>query len=238
MGEPDSLGSIHFWIGCFALVCGAAAFISRKGGRIHCSAGTGFLAAMILLGLSGLWLSLAREILFTVFLSLIALHAVITGWAAARPPAGLARAVTLGSGTASSLIALGAAMGGAIAAAAPGGALNGLQPAAFHTLAAVSAVLSVFDWRYAFAPAPSRARRLTRHLGRMGFSLFLATGIFFFGNSHVLPAAVRQPLLLSAPVLAVLAWTAVYAIRTRLRAGRGPIKSSPSLQDNPGRIQQ
>jgi len=218
MGEPDSLGSIHFWIGCFALACGAAAFSARKGGRIHRSAGTGFLAAMILLGLSGLWLSLAREILFTVFLSLIALHAVITGWAAARPRAGLARAVTLGSGAASSLIALGAVTGGAITAGAPGGALNGLQPGAFHLLAAVSAVLSVFDWRYAFAPAPSRARRLTRHLGRMGFSLFLATGIFFFGNSHVLPEALRLPALLAAPVLAVVAATLLFAFLTRFPA--------------------
>jgi uncharacterized membrane protein len=218
MGEPDSLGSIHFWIRCFALVCGVAAFSARKGGRVHRSAGAGFLAAMILLGLSGLWLSLAREILFTVFLSLIALHAVITGWAAARPRSGLARAVTLGSGTVSCLIALGAVTGGAIAAAAPGGALNGLQPGAFHTLAAVSAVLSVFDWRYAFAPAPSRPRRLTRHLGRMGFSLFLATGIFFFGNSHALPEALRQPALLTAPVLAVVAATLIHAALTRFKA--------------------
>lgn len=227
MGEPDSLGSIHFWIGCFALVCGAAAFSARKGGRVHRSAGTGFMAAMILLGLSGLWLSLAREILFTVFLSLIALHAVITGWAAARPRAGLARAVTLGSGAASGLIALGAVTGGVIAAAAPGGALNGLQPAAFHTLAAVSAVLSVFDWRYALAPAPSRARRLTRHLGRMGFSLFLATGIFFFGNSHVLPEALRRPALLAAPVLAVVAATLIHAALTRFKARpAGPAQTS------------
>lgn len=227
MGEPDSLGLIHFWVGCFALVCGLAAFSTRKGGAIHRAAGSGFVAAMIVLSLSGLWLSVAREILFTVFLSLIALHAVITGWAAARPGFGLARAVTIGSGTASSLIALGALAGGVIAGSAPGGTLDGLEPAAFYVSAAVSATLSAFDWRYALARSTTRSRRLTRHLGRMGFSLFLATGIFFFGNSHVLPEALRQPPLLAAPVLAVVAATVIHGALTRFKAGSsGPAKPS------------
>lgn len=216
MGEPDSLGSVHFWIGCFALVCGLAAFSVRKGGRMHKAAGTGFMGAMVLLSLSGLWLSLARDILFTVFLSLLALHAVVTGWAAARPATALSRLVTISAWPASGLLTLGAIMGGLIAGAASGGALNGLAPGAFYTIAAVSAVLCVFDWRYASAAAPSRPRRLTRHLGRVGFSMFLAAAIFFFGNSHVLPEALRTPLVLAAPVVAVVAGTLAYAARTRL----------------------
>ncbi len=218
MSEPESLGSVHFWIGCLALACGLLAFAAPKGGRVHRSAGGVFVAAMILLSLSGLWLSLAREILFTVFLSFIALHAILTGWAAARPADTLGRLVTQSAGAASALLSLGALSGGIIAAGAPDGALNGLEPSAFHVLAAVSAVLCVFDWRYAMTPAPSRRRRLTRHLGRMGFSMFLATGIFFFGNSHVLPEAARTPALLSAPVLAVVLGTLIYAARTRFAA--------------------
>jgi len=218
MSEPEYLGSIHFWIGCFCLVSGFVAFAARKGRRVHRMAGWVFALSMILLCLSGLWLSLAREILFTIFLSLIALHAVVTGGAAAQLASQAGRWITRSAPIASGALTVGAVLGGFQAAAAPGGALNGLAPNAFYVLAGVGALLCVFDARFVLTPSPPDSRRLTRHLGRMGFSFFLATGIFFFGNSHVLPEVLRAPAILATPVVVVVAWTLIYGVRTRLRA--------------------
>lgn len=215
MTEPDMLGDLHFWIGCGAIIAGFAAFASRKGESLHRKAGTLFVVGMGLLALSGLWLSLAREILFTVFLSAISFHALITGWAAARHRSVLCRWISRLAPIASGLVVLGAVAGGLMAGASPDGALNGLPPAAFYFVAFVSALLCGLDVFYALMPAPTLRVRLTRHLWRMGFSFFLATGIFFFGNNHVLPEILRTPWFLALPVLAVIVWTAFHAVRTR-----------------------
>lgn len=215
MSEPALLGDAHFWIGCVAIAAGFTAFAARKGKTAHPCTGAVFVAAMALLTASGLWLSLAREILFTVFLSAIAFHAVASGWAAAAMEKKIGRVWTKTSPIFSGAIVLGASYGGMRAAAAPGGMLNDLPPAAFFTVAGVGFFILTCDIIFALARNPSEQRRLTRHLWRMGFSFFLATGIFFFGNNHVLPETLRKPALLSAPVIAVVLWTAFYAFRTR-----------------------
>lgn len=216
MSEPELLGVGHFWIGCIAIIAGFTAFAARKGQAIHRAAGGVFVVSMVLLAASGVWLSIAREILFTVFLSLVALHAVATGWASATLAAPFGKVTTKASPGLSGAIVLGAAYGGLQAAAAPGGMLNNLPPGAFYAIAGISLVLFVSDCVFALAEDPSEQRRLTRHLWRMGFSFFLATGIFFFGNSHVLPEMLRTPAVLSAPVIAVALWTLFYAFRTRV----------------------
>ncbi|WP_421785756.1 hypothetical protein [Hyphobacterium sp.] len=217
MTEPDILGGLHFWIGCGAIAAGFAAFAARKGRPVHRKAGALFVITMGLLTLSGLWMSLSREILFTVFLSAISFHALMTGWAAARYQDRPARWITRGAPFSSALIAFGGVAGGLLAAASPDGMLNDLPPGAFYGLAGVAAVLCALDVIFARKSLPQPHLRLTRHLWRMGFSFFLATGIFFFGNNHVLPDALRTPVFLTLPVLAVVGWTVVYAVRTRFR---------------------
>lgn len=197
------------------MASGFFAFAARKGNRVHRSAGMVFVWTMTLLTASGLWLSLAREILFTVFLSAIALHTVATGWAAAAVEKRAGRLATRVSPAVSGAIVLGAIYGGMRAGAAPGGMLNDLPPGAFYTVASVALVIFAYDVAFARAKEPTPQRRLTRHLWRMGFSAFLATGIFFFGNNHVLPEVLREPAFLSAPVITVVLWTIFYAVRTR-----------------------
>lgn len=215
MSEPELLGDVHFWIGCLAIAAGFTAFVARKGEAVHRAAGAVFVVTTLLLSASGLWLSLARDILFTVFLSAIAFHAVVTGWAAAALEKPVGWLATKASPVLSGAVVLGAAYGGALAAAAPGGMLNDLPPGAFYTVAGTGFILFVYDIVFALAKDPAQQRRLTRHLWRMGFSFFLATGVFFFGNNHVLPEMLRIPAFLSAPVLAVILWTLFYAFRTR-----------------------
>ncbi|MEM6746015.1 MAG: hypothetical protein AAF608_01200 [Pseudomonadota bacterium] len=215
MGEPSFLGDAHFSVGCVCVVSGLAAFAARKGTRVHRAAGQLFVATMALLTASGLWLSIARDILFTVFLSALAFHAFVSGWGAVISTRPLGQTIERAAPFVSALIAIGALCGGLCAAATPEGLLNDLPPAAFYAAAGISGVMCVLDTLFALKRPRSEQRRLTRHLWRMGFSFFLATGIFFFGNNHVLPAALRTPLFLSAPVLAVIIWTALYALRTR-----------------------
>ena len=67
-------------------------------------------------------------------------------------------------------------------------------------------------------------RRLARHLWRMCFGLFVATGSFFIGQMKFIPAPVRVvPLLFAlgiAPLVVLLYWM----WRVRLRGYLLPVK--------------
>lgn len=219
MSEPHLVAAAHFFVGCVSIIAGFVAFAAPKGRRIHRAAGIVFTGSMLILAASGLWMSLARGILFTVFLSWIAAHAVISGWAAANDGA-IARSITRLASFSSLALVLSALVGGVMAGQATGGALNGLPPAAFFGLAGFASLLAVFDLAFSRAKVISNGHRLSRHAGRMGLSMFVATGIFFFGNNHVLPEAMRTAPILSTPVLLVLALTLVHVVRTSMARSR------------------
>jgi hypothetical protein len=62
----------------------------------------------------------------------------------------------------------------------------------------------------------SPVQRVSRHLWRMCFAFFIATGSFFLGQQDVLPAAVRGSPLLFVLAFAPFAVMAFWLIRVRL----------------------
>lgn len=60
-------------------------------------------------------------------------------------------------------------------------------------------------------------KRLARHLWRMCFAMFIATGSFFLGQMQVFPKAIRNPALLSIPVIASLLIMFFWLWRVRIR---------------------
>ncbi|MEX6634791.1 hypothetical protein [Hyphococcus lacteus] len=223
MPEPILIKEFHFLAGCISLVGLVIAFAAQKGSKLHIMGGKSFVVTMLILTSSGLWMSISREVLFTVFLSLTSFHALLTGWSAAAKN-GIARAVTKYSAGSSALITGGGIWGGQYTANTPNGLLNGLPAGAFYFIAGIAALLMLFDLIYANTRSPSKVMRITRHLWRMGFSSFLATSIFFFGNNHVLPEALRTPLVLSAPVIGVIVLTAFYTMRVLFFSFSTPYK--------------
>jgi peptidoglycan/LPS O-acetylase OafA/YrhL len=60
------------------------------------------------------------------------------------------------------------------------------------------------------------ARRIARHLWRMCFGLFVATGSFFLGQAKIFPEELRVVPALSAPVLLVLLAMAYWWVKIRV----------------------
>jgi peptidoglycan/LPS O-acetylase OafA/YrhL len=87
----------------------------------------------------------------------------------------------------------------------------------FFLFGVIGLAAGLSDLRWARTGSISGARRLARHLWRMCFAFFIATGSFFLGQAKVIPTPLRiMPLLAAlalAPLLALLYW--LWRIRVR-----------------------
>jgi hypothetical protein len=100
----------------------------------------------------------------------------------------------------------------------------------FFLFGTVALLASVGDVKMIRANGLRGAARLTRHLWRMCFALFIATASFFLGQAKVFPKSIRIPGLLALPVLMVLATLLYWLWRVRFkRSLRGIILSAPKM---------
>jgi len=85
----------------------------------------------------------------------------------------------------------------------------------------VALLAAIGDWRLLRAGSITGARRLARHLWRMCFGLFIASGSFFFGQTKFLPEPLRIAPLLGAlgiaPLIVLLYWLWRVRLRKRLQ---------------------
>ena len=99
--------------------------------------------------------------------------------------------------------------GGLTGAATPAG------PGPIFALAAVMLIAGLLDLNAVIRRKLRPAQRIGRHLWRMCFAFFIATGSFFLGQQDVLPAAVRGSPWLFLPAFAPFAVMAFWLVRLR-----------------------
>ena len=227
----DGITWVHIGAGLIAVLAGTVAIALRKGGSGHGSAGTWFCASMLVLGLSAAILEPYRPVPGSPVGGIMVCYFVLTGWMTARRRDGEAGWIEKG--------ACAAALGGA-GVIALGGLTGATTPAgtgpvfAFAGMCLLAGLLDLNAIRRRL----TAAQRLSRHLWRMCFAFFIATGSFFLGQQDVLPAAVRgSPLLFVlafAPFAAMLYWLArlrfAKAIARSKQSGRLIIGGEPRTQ--------
>jgi hypothetical protein len=199
---------VHIAGGLIALASGAIAIAFRKGGSIHASAGTWFCAAMLVLGVTAAILEPFREVPGSPVGGIMVCYFVITAWMTARRRDGEAGWIEkLACAAALGLAAL-MAWGGLTGATTPAG------PGPVFALAGVCLLAGLLDLN-AILRKLSPVQRISRHLWRMCFAFFIATGSFFLGQQDVLPRAVRGSPLLFVLAFAPFAVMAFWLVRLR-----------------------
>lgn len=218
--------AIHIASGLLALPAGTLAVGARKGSRLHARSGTAFLGAMLVLGSTAALLEPFRQPTpGSPIGGIVVCYFVLTSWMAARRPDGrpgrfefAACAVALGLGA---LMLYGAFAGA------------GSTPVGRGPIFAVSGLVllaGLLDLNAILRAPLTMTQRLSRHLWRMCFAFFIATGSFFLGQQDVLPGAVR-----GTPLLFVLAFAPFGVMAfwlARIRLGR---RSCPGLPAAPER---
>jgi len=200
---------IHIAGGLVALAAGTAAVAVRKGGALHASAGTFFCAAMLALGLTAAILEPVRQpVPGSPVGGIMVCYFVLTAWMTARRRDGRAGWIEKAACAAALATSALMAWGGFTGATTPAG------PGPIFALAGVCLLAGLGDLK-AILRKLSPAQRISRHLWRMCFAFFIATGSFFLGQQDVLPKAVRGSPILFALAFAPFAIMAFWLVRLR-----------------------
>ncbi|HET9484301.1 MAG TPA: hypothetical protein VFO79_10125, partial [Xanthomonadales bacterium] len=212
----NMLTLVHVAGGGLAIVAGTVAIGARKGGALHRHAGTWFFVAMLVLGVTASILAPMKDPPDSVLGGILTCYFVATSWVTARRRDG--RTGTF------ELFACAFALGGGVLLAWSGFTAEtsptpvGRGPV--FALATVFLLAGVGDLRAILRRQLTPPQRISRHLWRMCFAFFIATGSFFLGQQDVMPAPVRgSPLLFVlafAPLAAMLYWLLRVRFGTRL----------------------
>jgi uncharacterized membrane protein len=206
---------VHVAAGIVALAAGAVAVAVRKGGSRHARFGTGFVAAMIVLGVSASILEPLRSPPGSPVGGVMVCYFVATAWMTARRRNGVAaRSDRVACAVGFALSALFAAGGVALLLEPP---LKPTPPGPFGVLflAALLLLCALGDLRWIHRGTLTTTQRLRRHLWRMSFAFFIATGSFFLGQQQVLPKALHGSPLLFALAFAPFALMLWWLVRVR-----------------------
>ena len=152
----------------------------------------------------------------------LAAYLVITALTTVRPPAAGSRWLDLGAMLVGLAVGLTSVTLGFELLVSGEDSRHGVPIPMLFIFGAVGLSASLSDVRMIRSGAIQGARRLARHLWRMCFALFIATGSFFLGQADKIPEPLRIPALLAvlalAPLLIMLYW--LWRVRVR-RSFRG-----------------
>ena len=190
---------IHVIAGALALVLGAVALSVRKGGTVHRRSGKSFVYAMLVMGITAAMLG-------NIGGGVMAVYFVVTAVTTVRPVAAWTRWVNLTALAVALFLGLGTIAKGFTAFASPGRTLNGVPFVMLFFIGAILSLAAAGDARVMWRGPLRGGPRLSRHVWRMCFALFISAGSFFSIEARVariLPWPFTTPGMRLLPILLI-----------------------------------
>jgi hypothetical protein len=219
--------ALHICAGTVGLLSGTIAISVRKGSRNHVAAGIVFSISMLILAATGAYIAYTKSQPGNILGGLLTLYMIATAWMAARR-----RDVRTGI---FDLVALLVALTVGTACitygfkAAHGQTNDGVPAGMDYFLGFVVLLAAGGDIRMLMRGGISGAQRIARHLWRMCFGLFIASGSFFLGRQRIFPEFVRKSnvliFLTILPLMLLIFWlirvrfTKLYSGKPLLQTG-------------------
>ncbi len=207
---------IHIIAGLIAIAARFVALYTVKGMKRHRKSGTVFVYAMLVLAGTGATIAAIRSQPANVMGGLMSIYLVTTGVLTLRPRDGTMRLIYAASlAAAIALAALSTRLALEIARS-PTGTMNGVPPAPLFAFGAIATLGAIGDLRVILARGLQGTHRIARHLWRMCFALFIASGSFFLGQAKVFPKPIRILPLLAIPAFLPLLFLIYWLVRVLL----------------------
>jgi len=207
---------LHIAGGMVGLLSGAVAMVYRKGSPGHRLAGDVFVVSMLIMGVCASILALMKHQPSNFFGGLVTFYMVTTAWLTGRRRqeetglvdwGALVFVLVLGG----SLLTLAVLVATGQAAKEPG-----VPVGMYFFLATITLLAAAGDIRVLSRGGISGSSRLARHLWRMCFGWFIATGSFFLGKQELFPAALRKQYLLLPLAILPLVMLIYWLVRVRM----------------------
>jgi hypothetical protein len=175
---------VHICAGTLGLFSGTAAIVFRKGSARHVLAGKIFVVSMLIMAVCAVYVAIERNESGNVGGGILTFYLILTAWLTARRPPGRTNrfdwgvmVVPLALGVLSWISGIKILRSGATSE-------NGVPVGMILFMGTVMLLAAVGDVRMLLGGGVFGTRRIARHLWRMCFGLFIASGSFFLGPNN------------------------------------------------------
>lgn len=219
--------ALHICSGTVGFLSGATAIFLRKGSRNHRVVGNVFVVSMLALAATGTYMALVKWQPGNILGGTLTFYLVGTGWMTARRREERTGILDWVAFLAASLMGTAAVARGLEIVSNQTGMKH--DPAGgYFFLGSIALLCAAGDLRILVNGGISTARHLARHLWRMCFALFIASGSIFLARPHLFPVFLRKSgalfVLSFFPLVLMIFWL----IRVRMTGAR-PRKPLPAV---------
>ena len=175
---------IHICGGTLGLFSGAAALSFRKGSRWHALAGKVFVASMLVMAVGAAYLGITRHQPSNVGGGIFTFYLILTAWLTARHAEGETSKLDCAALLIPSILGVLTWMNGIGVVRRGASSQAGVPVGMTFFMGSIMLLAAAGDVRMLLRGGVLGAKRITRHLWRMCFGLFIASGSFFLGPSN------------------------------------------------------
>jgi hypothetical protein len=175
---------IHICAGTLGLFSGAAALSLRKGSRWHVLVGKVFVASLLVMAAAAAYLGMTRHQPGNVGGGIFTFYLILTARLTARRGDGETSKLDWAALLIPLVLGIFTWLSGVEKMRSPGPPKDGVPAGMRFFMGAVMLLAAAGDIRMLVRGGVLGARRIRRHLWRMCFGLFIATGSFFLGPSN------------------------------------------------------
>ena len=202
--------ALHVCAGAVGLLAGTVAVSVRKGSRTHAGAGVVFSVAMLTLGVSGTWLGYLKFQTGNIIGGLVTVYMVATAWKAGRSRVPQRSPFDWGALLFALALTAGCFLYGFDVATGRLHPHDGVPAGMDFFFGFIVLVAAIGDVRVLAQGGFAGSKRIARHLWRMCFALFVASGSFFMGRQRIFPLFIQRSnvlvLLTVLPLLLMIFW--------------------------------
>ena len=205
----------HIAAATVSVLTGYVAMASGKGTAVHRRVGLWFTGAMAVMGASGAIITMTTGVGSGIG-GILVLYLVVTGLTTVRPLSGQ-RTLDVVCLVVAVLFGVACLWDGMTVVREFGGVRRGVPAGMIFFLGTIAFLAAIGDIRVMQSGITRGAKRIARHLWRMTFALFMATGSFFLGQADEFPESLRIWPALWVLALAPLVMLAYWMWRVRLK---------------------
>ncbi len=218
---------LHIAGGIVGLVSGTVAMVYRKGSPGHRMAGKVFVVSMLIMAACATCLAVLRHQMGNIIGGPLTFYMISTAWLAGR--GGDKKPGAFDRGALAFALAIGISLWtlGILMIRGQVAPQQGVPLRMCFVMGSIPLLAATGDIRMLVRGGIAGKSRLIRHLWRMCFGLFIATGSFFLGQQQVFPEGIRKQYILAPLAILPLPLLIYWLVRVKFtKRGRHLLAST------------